>query len=95
MGAEPLFIDTGGFYALVSGAETTHKRASGIMEESRKARRRASTTDYVLDETATLLRARGLKRQLGEFFNLVEESKALSVEWMTPERFRAARGNSC
>jgi hypothetical protein len=60
MAAEPLFIDTGGFYALVSAEEPSHEKALGIREEAGRLRRRAVTTDYVLDETATLLRARGL-----------------------------------
>jgi predicted nucleic acid-binding protein len=61
------------------------------MEESRRTRRRAVTTDYVLDETATLLRARGLTTQLKEFLRLTEASQALSIEWMTPDRFAAAQ----
>ena len=91
MAAEPLFIDSGGFYALISAESAAHADAVAIMEESRRARRRAVTTDYVLDETATLLRARGLTKQLKEFFRLTESSQALSIEWMTPERFAGAR----
>ncbi len=91
MAAEPLFIDSGGFYALVSAERATHAEAVAIMEESRRGRRRAVTTDYVLDETATLLRARGLTKQLKEFLWLTEASQALNIEWMTPDRFAAAR----
>jgi hypothetical protein len=91
MAAEPLFIDSGGFYALVSAESAPHADAVAIMEESRRGRRRAVTTDYVLDETATLLRARGLTKQLKEFLWLTEASQALSIEWMTPDRFAAAR----
>jgi len=91
MAVEPLFIDTGGFYALVSAESASHANAVAIMEEARRNRRRAVTTDYILDETATLLRARGLTKQLKEFFRLTEESQALNVEWMTPNRFAAAR----
>jgi predicted nucleic acid-binding protein len=91
MAAEPLFIDSGGFYALVSAESAPHADAVAIMEESRRVRRRAVTTDYVLDETATLLRARGLTKQLKEFLWLTESSQALNIEWMTPDRFAAAR----
>ncbi len=86
-----LFIDSGGFYALVSAESAAHKDAVAIMEESRRTRRRAVTTDYILDETATLLCARGLTKQLKEFLKLTETSQALSIEWMTPDRFAAAR----
>jgi hypothetical protein len=90
MAAEPLFIDSGGFYALVS-AGGPHEQAVDIMEEAGRFRRQAVTTDYIIDETATLLRARGLTKQLKEFFRLTEQSQALSMEWMTPDRFAAAR----
>jgi hypothetical protein len=92
MAPEPLFIDSGGFYALVSAESAAHADAVGIMGESRRVRRRAVTTDYVLDETATLLRARGLTKLLKGFLQLTEASQALSIEWMTPDRFAAARG---
>ena len=91
MAAEPLFIDTGGFYALIAPDSSVHARAKAIMQEAAHARRPAVTTDYVVDETATLLRARGLTKLLSEFFRLAEESKALSIEWITPDRFTAAR----
>jgi uncharacterized protein len=91
MVTEPLFIDTGGFYALVSTEEPSHEKAFAIREEAGRIRRRAVTTDYVLDETATLLRARGLTKQLKEFLRMTETSQALNIEWMTPDRFAAAR----
>ena len=91
MALEPLFIDSGGFYALVSAGSAVHAAAVAIMDESRLAGRRAVTTDYVLDETATLLRARGLTKQLKEFLRLTEASQALSIEWMTPGCFAGAR----
>jgi predicted nucleic acid-binding protein len=61
------------------------------MNEAMRQRRRAVTTDYIIDETATLLRARGLTRLLTEFFRLTEESQALTTEWVTPDRFAASR----
>jgi predicted nucleic acid-binding protein len=91
MAGEPLFIDAGGFYALVSPRSESHELAVGIMEEAAHQKRRAITTDYIIDETATLLCARGLMRLLAEFFRLTEESQALTTEWVTPDRFSAAR----
>ena len=91
MGVEPLFIDTGGFYALVSADSTSHADAVEIMVQCQHSRRQAVTTDYILDETATLLRARGLTKQLKEFLRLSETSRALNIEWMTPDRFARTR----
>ena len=91
MASEPIFMDTGGFFALLSAEDASHRKASAIMEEAGQARRRIVTTDYVLDETATLLRARRLMKYLKEFLRMTETSQALSIEWMTPNRFAAAR----
>jgi predicted nucleic acid-binding protein len=91
MAAEPLFMDSGGFYALVSPHSQSHELAVGIMQEAAQQRRRAVTTDYVVDETATLLRARGLTKLLTQFFRLTEQSQALTMEWTSPDRFAAAR----
>jgi len=91
MASEPLFVDTGGFYALVSADDPSHKKAIAIREEASRTKRRAVSTDYVLDETATLLQARGLKKRLEEFLRMIETSQALSMEWMTPDRFAAMR----
>ncbi|HUD84062.1 MAG TPA: PIN domain-containing protein [Candidatus Saccharimonadales bacterium] len=91
MAAEPLFVDTGGFYALISPGSKSHDLAVKIMQDAKLQRRRAITTDYVIDETATLLRARGLTKMLAEFFRLSDESQALTVEWTSPDRFSAAR----
>ena len=91
MAGERLFIDTGGFYALIAPASPAHSRAVEIITQLAKGRRRAVTTDYVIDETATLLRMRGLGKLLTELFRLTEESRALQVEWVSPDRFVAAR----
>ena len=91
MAAEPLFVDSGGFYALVSADSAAHERAVEIMHTAAQERRRAVTTDYIIDETATLLRARGLPKLLAEFFRLTEASQALTIEWTSPDRFAAAR----
>jgi predicted nucleic acid-binding protein len=91
MAVEPIFMDTGGFFALLSAEDASHRKASAVMEEAGRLRRRAVTTDYVLNETATLLRARGLTKHLKELLRMTETSEALSIEWMTPDRFAAAR----
>ena len=57
MRAKPLFMDSGGFYALISPASPFHELAVGIMREAAQHRRRAVTTDYIVDE---------FRRKLGE-----------------------------
>jgi predicted nucleic acid-binding protein len=91
MAAKPLFIDSGGFYALMSAADPAHERAVGIMKEASQTQQRIITTDYVIDETATLLLFRGLTKPLTQFFLATDETKALTIEWVSPERFSVAR----
>lgn len=76
---------------MISRDSKSHERAVEIIQDAGRQRRRAVTTDYILDETATLLRARGLTKLLAEFFRLSEQSHALTVEWISPYRFAAAR----
>ena len=45
------------------------------------------TTDYVLDETATLLQARGRGHLVLGFFESVFASRACRIVWMDPDRF--------
>lgn len=50
-----LFIDTWGWLTLRDGREARHKEAKALYHEFRKQKGRIFTTDYVLDETFTLL----------------------------------------
>lgn len=85
--AAETFVDTSGLYALLVRRDGMHERARQLMEEARKKRRRFVTTDYVLDEAATLLTARGHGRLLDALFEATLESKACRVEWTSSERF--------
>ena len=65
-----IFVDTGAWFAFVTPSDPNHVRASTWLVSNSQP---LFTTDYVIDETLTLLRARGEKRralELGEkFFN--------------------------
>jgi len=82
-----IFVDTSGFYALLIKGDRRHERARDFLAEARKTAVRFVTTDYILDETATLLRARGQGHRAGAVFEIVFTSTACRVEWMDPERF--------
>ena len=66
--ASEIFIDTSGFYALLVRGDDQHARAAEVLREAAKRKRGLVTTDYVLDETATLLLARGYTAVLADFF---------------------------
>ncbi|MCU0726347.1 MAG: PIN domain-containing protein [Planctomycetes bacterium] len=90
MGSD-VFVDTGGFYALLVSGDDRHRPAREFMRRARKARRRLVTTDYVIDETATLLEARGLGWLAHRLFESLGTSRALRLEWMDSSRFERTR----
>lgn len=85
------FVDTSGFYALLVRSDRMHDRARDLLAAASRSRGRFVTTDYILDETATLLRARGQTHLTDVFFKTVFASAACRVEWMDPDRFSLTR----
>jgi uncharacterized protein len=92
MGAD-LFIDTSGFYALLVRGDDQHDRARKAMRKAAQKKQRLVTTDYVLDETATLLMARGCSAAVPALFHSVSASNACRVVWMDTERFEKTKGS--
>ena len=90
IGVREVFIDTSGFFALLSTADPAHARAREQMARLAQARRRAVTTDHVLDETFTLLKIRGLAHRCPVFEQMVRTSRSLRVSWTEPAVFAAA-----
>jgi predicted nucleic acid-binding protein len=61
-----IFVDTGGWFALTVPTDPNHARATAWLETNNDT---LFTSDYIVDETLTLLRARGEHRRalvLGE-----------------------------
>jgi uncharacterized protein len=87
--ANEIFVDTSGFYALLVKQDDKHAAASKILRDARRRKRGFLTTDYVLDETATLLKARGRVHLAGTLFETVQSSQACRIEWTDPDRFAA------
>jgi predicted nucleic acid-binding protein len=93
--ARELFVDTSGFFALLAKRDPQHRAAQRILAEAQAEKRRLITTDYVLDETATLLKARGEARLVEPLFERVLESAACRIEWMDAARFDKTRSYFC
>jgi predicted nucleic acid-binding protein len=89
--ANDIFVDTSGFYALLVKADHRHAAAERILRNAKRRKRGFVTTDYVLDETATLLKARGFVHLLPGFFDTLEKSSACRTEWTDADRFQEAR----
>ncbi len=90
MGRE-IFVDTSGFYAMLISTDDRHEAVQHVMNDAKRRKTTFLTTDYVLDETATLLKARKLAHLLPQFFQSLDASKAIRIEWTDAERFRICR----
>ncbi len=81
------FVDTSGFYALLVKKDGSHERARAFVEQAARSGGRFITTDYILDETATLLKGRRRAHLAQALFETVFMSAACRVEWMEPDGF--------
>lgn len=86
-----IFVDTSAWYALEVQDDVNHAQAKQFLK------RLASnefgvpiTTDYVLDETATLLRARRGLDAATTFLDKVRRSESVKVFWVGEELFDKA-----
>jgi predicted nucleic acid-binding protein len=89
--ANEIFVDTSGFYALLIKGDDRHGAVVRILRDARRRKRRFVTSDHVLDETATLLKARGHGHLLNAFFDSLQASRACRTEWTDADRFHAAQ----
>jgi predicted nucleic acid-binding protein len=89
--AREVFIDTSGFYALLVKKDDRHRQASDFMRDAARKRLRFVTTDYVPDETATLLQAHGHIQTLNPFFASAFESRVCRVMWTDADLFGKAK----
>jgi len=90
MAAADVFMDSAGFLALWDAGDEHHAPAIALQVELARKRRRFLTTEYVVDETITLLLRRHSHAAAADFLETTERSEALGLEWIGPERFRAA-----
>jgi uncharacterized protein len=82
-----IFVDTSGFYSLLSSQDESHNEAADILKKAKKTNQLFVTTDYIIDETATLLNARGIGHLAGILFDTVTVTQVCRMEWMDHERF--------
>jgi predicted nucleic acid-binding protein len=89
-----LFVDTWGWLTLYDRRESRHNDVASFYQRFRAQGGHLCTTDYVLDETLTLLFARlpfAQAQQAMTILNQAAEAGYLQLEWMTPERFELAQ----
>jgi len=89
-----LFIDTWGWIVLHNRREPRHEEIKVSYRSFRDQKGIIYTTDYVLDETFTLLFWSLPFAQAQKSLELIEQAIKegyLQLEWITPERFERAK----
>ena len=89
-----LFIDTWGWVVIHNKREPRHAEVNRFYRNLRLQKGEVYTTDYVLDETITLLFRRlpfDLARDSLTLLNESFEKGYLNLEWISPERFEEAK----
>jgi len=85
-----VFVDTAGFYALWDQADEHHSRAVKLQKKLAGSKRLFLTTDYILDETVTLLLLRHSHAAASDFLETMEKTRLVKIEWTDSPRFFAA-----
>ena len=86
-----VFVDTSGWYALIDRRDDGHARTSSFVQDWLRSGGRLVSSDYVLDESFTLARARSGSRAAFRLMELIERTAAVDLEWVGAERFARAR----
>ncbi len=71
--------------------DARHASAERILRRAQADKRPLLTTDYVLDETATLLKARRAPELVEPLFERVFQSQACRIQWTDEARFAQVR----
>lgn len=85
--AHEIFVDASGFYALLASNDDAHTKAANLLKKRSDGKHRFVTTDYIIDESVTLLHARGLTRMAKVLLDMISASSVCRIEWMDPARF--------
>jgi len=90
-----LFIDTWGWIVLRNKREPRHAEITKFYSSRKKQRGLSYTTDYVLDETFTLLFRRLSFKEAKDSLDIIDlaiKEGYLRLERITAERFEEAKG---
>jgi predicted nucleic acid-binding protein len=85
-----LFVDTGGWLALADAREPLHERARDARDRWLEEGGLLVSTDFVLDETLTVIRARLGLASARRWWEEVDASRRVRWEWIDPPRVRRA-----
>ena len=86
-----LFVDTGGWMACADGADPAHAPCRAARDGALEAGRTLITTDFVIDETLTLIRFRLGLSAAAKWWQQIDGSARLRWERVDNDRFERAR----
>lgn len=88
---ESLFVDTAGWMACADAADASHALAAEARNRALTDGARLVTTDFVIDETLTLIRMRLGMPAAEAWWQQISESRLLRWERIDAARFEAGR----
>jgi len=80
-----IFVDTSAFLAIENRRDTHHDRALNFRDNCLKTGQTLVTSDYVLDESYTIIRLRAGHNVAIQFGEALRTSQLLHIEYITPE----------
>ena len=86
-----LLVDTAGWIACADGSDPVHARASAARDAALLAGHTLVTTDFIVDETLTLIRIRLGVDSAERWWHQIDGSPRLAWEWIDSGRFERAR----
>ena len=86
-----IFVDTSAWYALEVEDDINYEKARKFLSEIASGKHGvAVTTDYVLDETLTLLRSKKGLPVAQTFIDKIKKSKSIRIFWVSESIFEKA-----
>ncbi|HKZ88375.1 MAG TPA: type II toxin-antitoxin system VapC family toxin [Candidatus Bathyarchaeia archaeon] len=86
-----IFVDTSAWYAIEVEDDINHEKARKFLSKLSSGKHGVSvTTDYVLDETLTLLRSRRSLASATAFIGKIRKSSSVRVFWIDESLFEKA-----
>jgi uncharacterized protein len=86
-----LFVDTAGWMACADAADIAHAKACQARDIAIERGMVLVTTDYIIDETLTLIRKRMSLKAAEKWWIQIETSSRLRWEWIDVQRAEKAR----
>lgn len=80
-----IFIDTSAFLAIENRRDTHHSKALRYRDACLRDHERFITSDYVLDESYTIIRLRAGHATAVQFGEAIRSSQLIHIEHITPE----------